>query len=163
MAEALFQRRLDQRGVLAVVSSAGLLEGGAPATRPAVEVMADVGLDISQHRSRQVEKDLVQSADLVVTMARQHLIELTLMVPDAWPRMFQIRDLLRRAEQVGPRPPGQPLPEWLAVVGEGRTRSGLLATNLSDDVDDPIGQPVAAYQRTRQELDELFGGLARLL
>jgi protein-tyrosine phosphatase len=163
MAEALFQRRLDQRGLPAVVTSAGLLDGGAPATRPAVEVMAEVGLDISRHRSRQVTRDQVERADLVVTMARQHLIELTLMMPDAWPRMFQVRDLLRRAETVGPRPPGQPMGAWLAAVGDGRTRSGLLTANLSDDVDDPIGQPVAAYERTRQELDELFSGLARLL
>lgn len=163
MAEALFQRRLDQRGLPATVSSAGLHEGGAPATGPAVQVMADVGLDISQHRSRQVTRDLVERTDLVVTMARQHLIELTLMVPDAWPRMFQARDLLRRAQAVGPRPPGQPMAAWLAAVGDGRTRSGLLTANLSDDVDDPIGQPVAAYERTRRELDELFSALARLI
>lgn len=163
MAEALFQRRLDERRLPAVVTSAGLHGGGAPATPPAVEVMANVGLDISRHRSRQVTRDLVEQADLVVTMARQHLIEVTLMVPAAWPGMFQVRDLLRRAQLVGPRPPGQPLAEWLAAVGEGRTRSGLLTANLSDDVDDPIGQPVAAYERTRRELDELFGGLAYLL
>jgi len=163
MGEALLRRRLDERGVKAEVSSAGLMDDGTPATEPAVEAMAAVGLDISEHRSRRATPDIVQAADLVVTMTRQHLIELTLLVPDAWPKMFQIRDLLHRAEQVGPRRPGESMAEWLAVVGEGRTRSGILAANLSDDIADPIGQPALAYKRTAHELDELLTRLAGLV
>jgi hypothetical protein len=96
-------------------------------------------------------------------MTRQHLIELTLMAPDAWPRMFQIRDLVRRAQPVGARPPGESFEEWLENVGDGRTRSGILAASLSDDIADPIGQSDAVYERTRDELDELLTCLAELL
>jgi protein-tyrosine phosphatase len=139
------------------------MPGGSPATDPAIEVMAAVGLDISRHRSRQITEAVVGLADLVVTMTRQHLIELTLMAPDAWPRMFQIRDLVRRAQPVGPRPPEQSFEEWLEKVGDGRTRSGILAASLSDDIADPIGQSDAVYERTRDELDELLTRLAELL
>ena len=163
MGEALLQRRLDERAVDARVHSGGLLSGGAPATVPAIEAMAAEGLDISAHRSRQVSPYLIEEADLVVTMTRQHLVELTLLAPDAWKRVFQVRDLLRRAEQVGPRSPGQPFADWLSAIGEGRTRAGLLSASLSDDVEDPVGQPAAAYERTKQLLDDLFTRLAALL
>ncbi len=163
MAEALLRRRLDERGVAARVSSAGLLLGGAPPTQPAIDTMAEAGLDISGHVSRQVTPTLIGEADLVVTMTRQHVIELTLMAPDAWPRMFQVLDLVRRAEKVGPRPPGEPPADWLVAVGDGRTRSGLLAASLNDDVADPVGQPTAAYHRTKELLDDLMTRMAALI
>jgi protein-tyrosine phosphatase len=163
MAEALFQRRLDARGTPAHVGSAGLLPGGSPATEAAIEVMAAAGLDISEHRSRQVSPHLLDESDLVVTMTRQHLIEVTLMAPAAWPRMFQAVDLLRRAEKVGPRDQDEPMADWLVSVGDGRTRSGILAASLSDDVEDPVGQSAAVYRRTEQQLDDLFTRLAALI
>ncbi len=163
MGEALLKHRLDERGIDSRVKSAGLMPGGSPATDPAIEVMAAVGLDISRHRSRQITESVVGLADLVVTMTRQHLIELTLMAPDAWPRMFQIRDLVRRAQPVGARPPEVRFEEWLEKVGDGRTRAGILAASLSDDIADPIGQSEAVYERTRDELDELLTRLAELL
>ncbi len=163
MGEALLQRRLDERGAAALVGSAGFLSGGAPPTEPAIEAMAAEGLDISEHRSRQLTPDLVEEADLVVTMTRQHLVELTLMVPDAWPRMFQARDLVRRAELAGRRPPEQPFADWLAAVGEGRTRAGILSASLSDDVADPVGLPDSAYDATKQLLDDLLTRLAALV
>ncbi len=116
MGEALLRRRLDERGIDAVVTSAGLLRGGAPATEAAVEAMAAEGLDISGHRSRQVTPELIAEADLVVAMARQHLIEMTLMAPDAWPRMFQAVDLVRRGEEAGRRPEEQSFADWLALA-----------------------------------------------
>jgi hypothetical protein len=51
----------------------------------------------------------------------------------------------------------------LENVGDGRTRSGILAASLSDDIADPIGQSDAVYERTRDELDELLTCLAELL
>jgi protein-tyrosine phosphatase len=161
MAEALLRRRLVGRSV--GVDSAGLLPGGAAATDLAVATLAADGLDIAGHRSRQVSPYLLDEADLIIGMTRQHVIELTVMAPDAWPRIFQLVDLVRRAEAVGRRRPDQPLAEWLAAVGEGRTRSGLLAASLNDDIADPVGQSAAVYERTKKQLDDLVSRLAVLL
>lgn len=163
MAEVLLRRHLEDRGVAAEVSSAGLMFGGSPATPAAIEALAADGLDLSGHVSRQATRDLLDQSDLVITMERQHMIELTLMAPDSWPRIFQLVDLVRRAEQVGPRPPGQPFPDWVALLGEGRTRSDILAARLSDDVADPIGQPRSAYDRTKKQLDDLLSRLSALV
>jgi protein-tyrosine phosphatase len=163
MAEALLQARLAERGTDVRVGSAGLLSGGSPPTEPAIEAMAKVGLDISGHVSRQVSPWLIDETDLVITMTRQHLIDLALMVPEALPRMFQLVDLVQRGEQHGPRQPGESLAEWLAAVGTGRGRADILAARMSDDVADPIGQSAGVYERTRRQLDDLFSRLATLL
>lgn len=163
MGEALLRRRLDVRRVPAQVGSAGFLESGAPAMAPAVEAMAQEGLDLSGHVSRQITAEMVDRADLIVTMTRQHVIELAVMVPEAWSKVFQLTDLVRRAEAVGPRRPEQPFADWLALVGAGRTRSELLAAPLSDDIADPVGLPRSAYERTRGVLEDQLSRLARLL
>ena len=75
MAEAFLRRRLAERGVDAHIHSAGLRIEGEPASAHGVSVLADRGLDISTHRSRVVERTLIERADLVIAMAREHLIE----------------------------------------------------------------------------------------
>ena len=163
MGEALLQRWLDERGMAAEVTSAGFLPSGVPATSPAVLTMAARGLDIEGHRSREVSSQLLDQSDLVITMTRQHLIDLVLMEPSSLSRTFQLTDLVRRAEKVGPRRPETAFADWLELVGDGRTRQGILAASLSDDIADPIGQSAAAYERTAVQLDDLLGRLAALL
>jgi protein-tyrosine phosphatase len=163
MGEALLQARLEERGTDAVVASAGFLEGGVPPTEEVIDTMAAMGLDVSAHLSHQVTPELLDAADLIVAMTRQHVIDATLMAPDAWTRIFQLTDLVRRAEAVGPWPPQQPWSEWLDAVGEGRTRTGILSASLSDDIADPIGQSAAVHTASRLLLDDLFTRLADLL
>lgn len=163
MGEALLRDRLAARRVDARVASAGLLPGGAPATDAAITAMAAVGLDISRHVSRQVTPDLLEGVDLVVAMAREHAIEVTLMAPERWGRVFPLRDLVRRAEAQGPRLSGGGFHEWLAGVGEGRARSDLLGSLGRDDVDDPTGLGAATHRRTVHALDEQLTRLADLL
>jgi protein-tyrosine phosphatase len=96
-------------------------------------------------------------------MARNHVREAIVAVPDAWPRSFTLKELVRRGELCGPRRPGQPLDEWLAAVHAGRRLPDLLGDSAVDDVADPIGKPRRAYERTAKELDDLTSRLARLL
>ena len=62
MAEALLRRRLAEIGVPATVSSAGLYEGGAPATPDGVAAMASRGLELGGHVSRTITTELVEHA-----------------------------------------------------------------------------------------------------
>jgi protein-tyrosine phosphatase len=163
MAEALLGRRLDARRVVANVGSAGFLESGAPAMEYAIATMADEGLDIAGHRSRQVTPDMLAAADLVIAMTRQHVIELAVMSPDAWPRLFRATELVRLAEAAGPRPADLAFGAWLDQMGAGRTRAGLMAAQGAEDVADPVGQPKRAYDRTKVILDDLMTRLAGLL
>lgn len=74
MAEALLREALVGRGVEQVtVSSAGTgAWEGAPASEGAYLVGLEHGLDLSGHRARLLTRDLVKSADLILTMSGSH-------------------------------------------------------------------------------------------
>ena len=166
MAAALLARRLDDAGVKAVVSSAGLLFDGKPATDHGRAVMADRGIDTSGHRSRKLRPDIVSRADLVIGMARSHVREaVALAGPAVMGRAFTLKEIVRRGEELGGRAPGEPLEDWLARLSEGRRPVDLLAEAEAeaDDVADPIGGPRHGYERTAKELDDLTARLAALL
>jgi protein-tyrosine-phosphatase len=163
MAAALLGRRLDDAGVKATVRSAGLLFDGKPVTEHGLAVMADRGLDTSDHRSRRLRPDLLAEADLVVGMARSHVREAVALVPDALGRAFTLKEIVRRGEEPGGKAPDEPLEAWLARLAAGRRLSDLLGDSDADDVADPIGGPRRSYERTAAELDDLTMRLARLL
>lgn len=74
LAAALLQRALEARGITEVaVSSAGTgAWDGAPASEGAYLVGLERGLDLSGHRARLLSRELVEQADVVLTMARHH-------------------------------------------------------------------------------------------
>jgi protein-tyrosine-phosphatase len=74
LAEALMRQELDAVGRADIeVTSAGTgAWDGAPASEGAYLVGLEHGLDLSAHRARLLTRDLVQAADLVLTMARHH-------------------------------------------------------------------------------------------
>jgi protein-tyrosine phosphatase len=163
MAEAILRRRLDERGVAGQVSSAGFLAPDYPAMDEAIAAMAADGFDLSGHRSRSVTREALMAADLVIGMTRQHLLELVLETPDNWSHLYQLRELVQRAEAVGRRPAEQPFDVWLDAVGDGRSRAGFLTSPIEDDIADPVGEPPAVYQQTRRTLDDLLTRLAAIL
>lgn len=99
---------------------------------------------------------------MVLGMSREHVRYAVVAAPDAWPRAFTLKELVRRGEDAGPRMPGEPLAAWLARVHGGRERTALLGDSLLDDVADPMGGPPQAYTDTMALLDELVRRLAEL-
>src|ERR1022692_1807807 len=172
MAAALLARELKTRGLAArevdtpdpgvTVRSAGLLVDGEPPAPLATSAMADRGLDISAHRSRVVRAADLTAAGLVLAMARAQLREAVVLVPGVWPRAFTLKELVRRGEQTGPRPPGTGLADWLARAHEGRDRAALLGDSADDDIADPIGGPPQAFAQTACLLSDLTRRLADL-
>lgn len=160
--EALLADRL-RSDAAALVHSAGTratLGGAAP---EAIAVASGAGLDLTPHRSRQLDSEMVEAADLVLGMAREHVREAVVLVPDAKPRSFTIKELVRRAGDIGPRPADEPVREWLARVDAGRTVTDLLGAADHDDVADPIGRGPAAYRRALDEITRLVEELVPLL
>ncbi len=163
MAEGLLRRRLEGLGIDARIQSAGVLDTGSPAAPEAVEALGARGIDISAHRSRRLSGPLVAGADIVVGMARQHVREVVLIDPSAWPNSFTLKELVRRGELAGPWARGQSLDEWLAKVAADRTHSEMLGSSRADDVADPIGGSPSRYEATAAELSELVESLVALL
>jgi len=74
-AEGIARSRLRERGWSHVaVSSAGVAAAvGAPATPEARQVAAAHGVDLSDHRARQLSRERVEWADLILAMSESHL------------------------------------------------------------------------------------------
>jgi protein-tyrosine phosphatase len=162
MAAALLARRLSGLGVAARVRSAGMLRGGDPPLPEVISVTARYGIDITGHRSRVACAADLARASLVLAMARDNLRYAVVTEPDAWPRAFTLRELIRRGERVGPRPPGEPFSGWLSRVHAGRERVALLGDSADDDVPDPAGGPLSAYADVAGLLDRSLTRLAEL-
>jgi protein-tyrosine phosphatase len=152
----------DLDGTL-TVASAGLLESGRPVMPEVVKVMTPYGIDLSAHCATQLTAAAVADADLILGMERRHGREAILLVPDAWPRTFTLKELVRRGETSGPRLPGQPLEAWLDVLGAGREKTDLIGRDPEDEVADPLGGSLADYRATAAELADLIQRMTRLL
>jgi protein-tyrosine phosphatase len=163
MAEVLLRHHLGDTADV-TVSSAGRYPGGAPATGHGQATMAARGLDLSAHTSRQLDRELLAQADLVIGMAREHVREAVVLDPGAITRTFTLKELVRAATAIGPRHEDESLDRWLARVGEGRRRDALLSVGHDDafDIEDPIGRGRADYEATAAELDHLLAVLVEL-
>jgi protein-tyrosine phosphatase len=158
VAEALLRERLREAGVAATVRSAGQLEAGNPASQHGVDLLAARGIDLSAHRSQGITPEEISRADLVIGMAREHVMAAVGQSRDTWGKTFTLKELVKRGRSVGPRRPGEPLEAWLARVHAGRSAAELMrAPDL--DVADPIGRPRAAYEWMVSELDGLVDEL----
>jgi protein-tyrosine-phosphatase len=85
MAEALLRARLarDEARQDWRVGSAGVwTTDGRPASAYAIEEMAQREIDLRAHRSRNVTRELMAEADLVLAMTRQHVEALNVAFPD---------------------------------------------------------------------------------
>lgn len=105
----------------------------------------------------------LRGADLVLGMAREHVREAVVLAPDAWPRTFTLKELVRRGEAVGPRRGEQTLADWLASAAAGRTAAELMGPSDIDDVADPYGLSLPSYERMIDELDNYIDRLVALL
>jgi protein-tyrosine-phosphatase len=73
MAEVLLRQALEDRGLDIRVSSAGTgAWDGSPASEGAYLVALEHGLDLSAHTARTLTPELVDDADLILTMSGHH-------------------------------------------------------------------------------------------
>ena len=163
MGEVLLARGLEARGVTAEVASAGFLTEDRPPPDEVVELMADRGIDVSGHRSRIVTPELLEEADLVVGMAREHVRDAAVEAPGCFGRTFTLKELVRRGTEAGGVAPGESVDAWLARVGADRTPAQLLGAAADDDVTDPIGRRQRVYRRVADEIEVLTDQLVGLL
>lgn len=163
MAEGLLRAQLSAAGLQAKVGSAGLLPGGSPATAHAVKIMAQRGIDISQHVSYQLTTDVARSANLLVGMARQHVREACVGHGALFQRAFTLKELVRLGEGAPARQDSETLYSWLARIGRGRKPSDIMGDADYDDIADPVGKPMTYYERTADELEGLLGRLVHMV
>ena len=119
---------------------------GQPATDEAIQVLEARGIDLSSHRSRAAEKVALEEADLIVAMTSVHKREIAQLAPGAEGKVVLLKELVEMAlegdlpqssEERLTRFLGARRPEWRRAL----------------DLDDPIGKPISAYEKTVAEIE----------
>ena len=146
MAEGLLRHASRARGCDIEVSSVGTwAHFGHPAMPEAIATMAERGIEIGEHRSRPVELAELRAADVVVAMTSVHRKELLELAPEIEGKLVLLKELTEMAlegelpaaaEARVQRLLGAPRPKWRRAL----------------DLDDPIGKPMGAYEKTAAEI-----------
>ncbi|MBT8041797.1 MAG: low molecular weight protein arginine phosphatase [Kiritimatiellales bacterium] len=79
MAEALFRHRAGSDAGWRAISAGTYAATGFTASPTAISALAELGIDLTKHRSQHLTAELVKTADLIVVMAaehRHHILEL---------------------------------------------------------------------------------------
>lgn len=103
MAQALLNEQIraeDVPGAWRIDSAGTWAMNGFPPMPKAVEVMAELGLDISDHRSQAVDQVPLSSYALILVMERGHQEALTLEFPEFADRIHLIGELTGGAYEV---------------------------------------------------------------
>jgi protein-tyrosine phosphatase len=160
---ALFLRQqLGNAESEVTVHSAGTMEAGVGPPRALVLEGRALGIDLADHVPRMVNSDMIQAADLVVGLAREHLRETVVAVPPSFPKTFTLREIVRRGLDTGPRDAAKHLAAWLARLHDGRLRADLMGESPDDDVVDPMGGTPDDYRQMLTEVAALTGTLRNL-
>lgn len=154
-AAALATRRCAELGLPIEFRSAGFLDSGRAAVHEMVQAARHHDLDLGAHRSTQLDSELLEWGDVVVTMTGEHALDVVGMRGDLRPRCITIVEWAAATEAGNALADLSPLgvQEWAATVAR-RGLDVLLSGDL--DVPDPVGRPKRAFRRTADVLERLL-------
>src|SRR6266568_8889079 len=133
MAEGIFRHAVQGRGAYRVWSAGlGAVEGQPPSLY-AVQAVGELGIDISNQRSRMLTLDLVQQADYIFGMTHSHVDTVMLLYPQAAEKTFLLREF----------------DETLDV--------------FEKDISDPIGGSYEVYLNCRDQIEQGIASLIRFI
>lgn len=137
--------------------SLGLVDlGGKPPPREAIEAAAELGLDISGHRSTWMEPRALAESDVVVGFEPLHVAAAVLDGGAPAERTFMLRELVDLLERTDIPQQVDPVERArLAVVRANERRRAPGGRRLAAPVHDPLGRGRSAHRHAARELDEL--------
>lgn len=162
LAAALFAELT--RGLPVEVASAGTLGiEGAPAPPEAQQVAAALGVDISTHLSASLRPEAVKGADLIVGFERAHVAAAVVEAGAPAERAFTLPELVRLLAgiDVAEQDPLARARALVAAAAEARRASRDFVPG--EEIADPIGGPLRAYERAAREVAGLLEALAGAL
>ena len=160
MTECLLRAALSARGIADIsVRSAGTVArdgGGLPAET--VDALASRGIDASNFRTTYLDEAALEDVDVVIGAAREHRASAVTLQPRLLTRAFTLFELARICRDIDPADiaaaPGAPrLTELVRLAASRRTHT-LPNDATEDDLPDPIGQPMDAFLRCADAIEE---------
>jgi protein-tyrosine phosphatase len=165
MAQAMLTHRLRERLGDAhpiEVSSAGTgALAGEPMEPFAVDALTGLGVTAGAFAARDVDADILASADLVLTATRQHRSVVVTAEPSVVRRTFTIKEFARLTASLGDAP-AVALDKIVDRVAAQRGFAPPVAP-ADDDIADPFQQPAARFAETAREIAPAVETIADLL
>jgi len=106
------------------------------------------------------DDDLLDAADVVITMERAHLFGVAEIDTSAIARSFTLPELARLASAWPRDDDLADFAQWVAGLHGGRDAGRILHADCSDDVADPTGRSLRQHRRTTEQLVELLATVA---
>jgi protein-tyrosine phosphatase len=132
-------------GAHVIVESAGVYgHEGSPIAPGSASALRALGIEDDGHRGRLLTPEIVDSADLVLTMEERHREAILARSPHAQDRTFALREFARLAGGAAP-PEGDAAARARALVRAAGLRRTALPWAGVDDVPDPYGGPSEGY------------------
>src|SRR5690242_2095535 len=133
MAEGLFRHAVQGRGEYRVLSAGlGAMEGQPPSPY-AVQAVKELGIDISNQRSRMLTPELVMQADYIFGMTHSHIDTVMMLYPMAAEKTFLLREFDETLDQ------------------------------FEKDISDPIGGSYEIYLTCRDQIEQGLPSLLRFI
>jgi len=133
MAEGLFRKAMDGRGEFRIFSAGLGAIDGQPPTQHSVTAMKEIGIDISNQRSRALTADLIRQADYIFGMTHGHVDTIALLYPPATEKTFLLREFDETLEP------------------------------FEKDIADPIGSPYEIYVHCREQIEQGIAALLKFM
>lgn len=156
MAEAFLRHEAARRGLDIATRSTGTHAWfGRAATIDGRQVMEEMGVPIDDHRTLELDQELVDWADLIIGMSREHTRDTVRAFPSAAEKTWTLKALLELLPRLGdPRDTEAWLQDAHALREHepGATDQG----GPELDVEDPIGERRSAYRRVATEIADLI-------
>jgi protein-tyrosine phosphatase len=157
LAELLFRRAAANVPVRTM--SRGTLDlGPLPALVEAMEEAGRLGLDLSTHRSRSLEGEVLSSLDLVIGFERMHVVAAVVEAKAPRDRTFTLPELVLLLESA-PRPTASE-PIERAHQAVARIAATRFDRYSPPEIPDPLGHPRPVFEETAAGLDDLVQRLA---
>lgn len=176
MAEALARQYLEEKkrkAELQVISAGLAAVEGAPATPEAIQAAGELGADLRGHRARHLTPELVEQADLILTMTREHKQEILRRMPQARGKVYtlkefagglDIKELEQRSVEVAANLAAAER-EFASKYVKDRQRLAELQVEISN-LEAHLAEREAEFNQataaTREELARLTGELEKL-
>jgi glycine hydroxymethyltransferase len=133
MAEGILRQAIQGRGVYRVLSAGLGACDGQPPSPYAVQAVQELGIDITQIRSRILSPELVQQADYIFGMTHSHVETVMLLYPQAAEKTFLLREFDETLDQ------------------------------FEKDISDPIGGSYDVYVTCRDQIEQGIVSLLRFI
>ncbi|NMA03414.1 MAG: low molecular weight protein arginine phosphatase [Clostridiales bacterium] len=145
MAEALFKHilknRKDKLKNIKAISAGIYAWEGDGASLGAIEVLREKGIDAMEHSSRLLTPELVEEADLILTMTSNHKRAILDICPEVRKKTYTLKEYVFNHNSKG------------SYISDGNLSVGNLE-GLDHDIKDPYGQSVDVYRESAEEIEK---------